>query len=163
MAQSNHESEIILCLDSDGACIGLFTFMELLGVFDVEQNVGVLGRGFGVEQPLPGIFEILGTNFFTVAPGNVVAQMKNQLSPAFDDIPRLGDHRSRFELLVKFRQPDHQVGNDVEGDMVRRQRPVETGRLGAEIDAESFPRDAAFRAGLAGGAKNSEMSANSRR
>jgi hypothetical protein len=40
--------------------------------------------------------------------------------------------------------------------MVRRQRPVETGRLGAEIDAESFPRCAAFRAGLAGSAKEEQ-------
>ena len=99
------------------------------------------GYGQAIISSTDGFNTIyLGINsegHLNLAPGNVVAQMKNQLSPAFEDIPRLGDDRSWFELLVKFRQPDHQVGNDVEGDMVRRQRPVETGRLRAEIDGQS--------------------------
>ena len=63
--------------------------------------------------------------------------MKNQLLAAFEEIPRLGDHRRRLELLVKFRQADHQVGNDIERNMVGGHGPVQAGRLGAEIDAES--------------------------
>src|SRR5262249_318923 len=110
-------------------------------------------RGFGVEESLPGVFEILGADFLTVAPGNIVAQTENELAAALEDIPRLGDYRRRLELFVKLSQPDHQIGDDVERDMVRRQRPVETGRLGAEIDAKIFSRCAAFRAGFAGGAK----------
>ena len=40
--------------------------------------------------------------------------------------------------------------------MVGGQGPVQTGWLGAEIDAEIFPCDAAFRSGLAGGAKTQQ-------
>src|SRR5689334_19858149 len=63
--------------------------------------------------------------------------MKNNLFPAVENIPRFCDHRGRLEILVELRKPDHQIGNDVERDVIRRWRPVETGRLGAEIHAEA--------------------------
>src|SRR5262249_19533655 len=90
---------------------------------------------------------------FSVAPEYFVAQMKNQLSPAFENIPRLSDNRRGLQLLIELGETDHQVGDNVERDMVGRQRPVETGRLRAEIDPEIPSRRAALRTAFAAGAK----------
>ena len=82
--------------------------------------------------------------------------MKNNFSPTLEDIPRLCDHRRGFELLIELRQSDHHVGNDIEGDMIRRQRPVEAGRLGAKVDAKKLIGAGFFRAFFASGKADQE-------
>ena len=64
--------------------------------------------------------------------------MENDFSAVVEDLPGFRRHRDRLEAAVELGEPDHEVGNDVKRDMVRRQRPVQTGGLGADVDAKDF-------------------------
>ena len=68
--------------------------------------------------------------------------MKDIFSPAFQNLPRFGNHRRRLELLIKFGQPDHQIGDDVEGNMIGGQGPIEARGFGGEVDTEMVIRAA---------------------
>src|SRR5437764_4764805 len=85
---------------------------------------------------LPGILKILRPNFFSIRPLHVVAQVKNDLVPAFQNVPRFGNDRRRLQRLIKLGQANHQVGDDVERNVIGGEGPVETRRFGADIDAE---------------------------
>ena len=52
------------------------------------------------------------------------------------EIPRLGDHRRRFEILVELGEADHEIGNDIERNMIGGDGPVQARRFGAEIDSK---------------------------
>ena len=65
-----------------------------------------------------------------------MARKKLNSAAAVLDIPGFGDHRRWLEILIKFGQPDHQIGDDVEGDMIGGQGPIEAGGFGGKIDTE---------------------------
>ena len=112
--------------------------MIFLGVQDVEQDIGILGGGLGIQQALPRILEILRPDLYPVTPGDVIPEVEDDSPSPFEDIPGLGDDRRGFEVFVEFREPYHEIGDYVEGDMIRGQRPIETGGLRAQVDAEDL-------------------------
>src|SRR3972149_9888993 len=56
----------------------------------------------------------------------------------FQCIGRYSPTRRARRVYVELRQTHHQVGDDVERDMVRGQRPIEARGFCAQVDAESF-------------------------
>ena len=64
--------------------------------------------------------------------------MEDDFFPSIEDLPGGGDDRDGFEFVVEFREADHEIGDHVERDMVRRQGPVETRRLGAQVRAKNI-------------------------
>ena len=153
VAQLDSEGQVVECLHSDERRVGDFPIVKLLGVDDIEEDIGVFRSGLRAEQPFPGIFEVLGADFLAVAPGDVVAQMENQLLTAVEHIPGFGDNGGRLQFFVEFRQADHQIGDDVKGYVIGGQRPIQARRFGAEIDAEVIIR-AALRRLLTGREEN---------
>jgi len=113
-----------------------FSLVILLRVYDIEDDVGVFGGSFGIQQPLPGINEILGSNRLAIAPTDVVPQVKEELLSSVKDFPKLCHHGGGLQVAVKLRETHHQVDHDVERDVVRRARPVQARRFCAEIDSK---------------------------
>jgi len=88
------QRRIVGCRHAYGALVGDLALMKFFRVHDIEEAVGILGCRLRIEQPLPGVFEIPGADFFPVAPRDIVSKMKDDFFPAFENVPRFGDHRS---------------------------------------------------------------------
>src|SRR5262249_17710266 len=115
-----------------------FSLVEILRVDNIKQRISVLGRGFWFEQALPGEFEISRDDFFAVAPRRILAQVKDDSLALVEHVPGLRDDRRRFQIFVELGEADHEIRDHVEGDVIGRERPVEAGRFGAQIDPKGF-------------------------
>ena len=93
MAQRYDQGLIVRRLNADRGRLFDFSFVVFLSVGDVEQDISVLRSGFRIEQPLPGILEVLCPDFLAVAPLHVIAEMEDDFLAAVLKVPRLGDDR----------------------------------------------------------------------
>jgi hypothetical protein len=64
--------------------------------------------------------------------------VKDNFSSPLQDIPGPGDNGRRFQLFVELCEAHHEIGDDVEGDVIRSQRPIQTGGLCPQVNAEDF-------------------------
>ena len=91
--QFHLQRRVVLSLDAQQRLIADLSLVVFLRVQDVEEDIGILGSGFWIQQALPRILEVLGSDFLSIAPGDVIPEMENDPLAPFEDIPGFCYHR----------------------------------------------------------------------
>jgi hypothetical protein len=95
--------------------------------------------------------------------------MKNDSPAAFVEIPVFGDDGCGLEIFVEFGEADHKVGDHVKRNVIGGEGPVQTRRLGAQINPEIVVGDplrrftGAFASGASHAHKQPERNNESKR
>jgi hypothetical protein len=102
-----------------------------LGIADRPQDEGVVRRGRGVEQPLPGPDEILRGQGCAVGPDGIGAQFESVGLAVVADGPAFGHTGAELSVRAGMNQPFKEIDLDEIFGNARGSVRIERFRLGA--------------------------------